>query len=700
MRTPTRAPAPDWDATQQLPVVKRTATLPRGGSPHYYRPELDGLRAVAVLLVAAYHIWLGRISGGVDVFLLLTGFLITASLLRMAERDRKIHLGVYFGRLSSRLIPTAATVLLASLLITMFIVPMTRWKSSVGEILASALYFQNWKLAISSTDYLQQDQPASVVQHFWSLSIQGQFYVVWALLLIGVFALAARDMRRMRLLAGTAFGLIFAVSLAYSIYGTANNQVWTYFDTGARMWEFALGALFALFIGSISLPRQARLVLGWVGLLALVSCGMLVPDSTMFPGYIALWPTAAALLVIIAGTTHYQYGVDRFLTWAPIATLGTLGYGIFLWHWPLFIAFREISGEQTAGLFDGLGIIALSIILAYITKKAFDDGLRSLIPKRTVAQARWGLVIGISFIVPVLAVSLTWTQAIALDEQPMARITSADPEDIGTHPGALALRYPDSAAEIGQVPITPSPMAVRDDLPKMYEDDCHVGIDGDRARICEYGSDTPDVTLAVVGASRSAHWFPAIEARAEANNWRVLTITKSACLFTTGTSTYQGNTYHDCMAWRDDVVSILKDIQPDLVVTSSTRTESDQEYVPSGYIERWEELDELGLTVFGIRDTPIVDNDVVDCVARGDSCVYDTSHIPAEDPMIDNGRVPDNVIAADFTPYICPEQQCYAVIGNVLVYRDSRHISATYAATLAAMMEEQLLAALATLETD
>ena len=676
----------------QLPVVGWD-NAPKASN--YYRPELDGLRAVAVLLVACYHIWLGTISGGVDVFLLLTGFFITASLMRMVQRYGSISLGSYFGRLASRLIPTAATVLLASLLLTMLFLPSTRWRAAVEEVIASALYYQNWKLAFTSTDYLAQDQPASIVQHFWSISIQGQFYILWALLFMLLVFLCGRSIKRFRIAMLVSFGLVFGVSFAYSVVSTANNNVWAYFDTGTRMWEFALGASLALFITSIKLPKELRFVFGWVGLLALVSCGMLVPNSEMFPGYIALWPTGAALLIIVAGSTNYKLGVDRFLTWQPIKYLGGLAYGIFLWHWPLFITFREISGQATAGLFDGLGIIALSIILAYITKKVLEDGLGSILPKRGKAQVTAGLTVGVSFLIPVLVMSLTWTMIIGSQNPPSVSINNASSDELGDYPGAQVFQFPELAGDVPNLPMTPDPAEAVDDVPEIYNQGCHADIPDTEALKCYFGElDDPEATLAVVGASRTAHWLPAIVELAEENSWQVVSITKSACLLSLGDEpTYRDSPYNQCVEWRDNAIDELVESDPDLVITSSTRTGRESEWVPGGYIKVWEELEEAGLSIMGIRDSPVVAGDVVDCAASTspEDCLYDVGFYPDSDPAMDSDEVPDNVTPIDLTGYVCPDLECPAVIGNVLIYRDSRHITASYSKTLAPIMEERIL---------
>src|SRR5690625_5062052 len=222
------------------------SVAPESGSRH--RPEIEGLRAVAVVLVLVYHVWFGRVSGGVDVFLLLTGFLITGSLLRALERDGRISFSAYWSRLARRLVPAAVVVLAGILAATYLFLPPSRWSGVLEEVRAAALYHENWVLAQKAVDYLAREEALSPVQHFWSLSIQGQFYLLWPLLLALGALVAARLGTSVRRAALTAVTVVFAVSLAYSVWITGSDQPWAYFDTGARLWEPALGAVLALVV--------------------------------------------------------------------------------------------------------------------------------------------------------------------------------------------------------------------------------------------------------------------------------------------------------------------------------------------------------------------------------------------------------------------------------------------------------------------
>lgn len=241
-----------------------------------FRPEIEGVRAVAAILIAIYHIWLGNVSGGVDVFFVVSGFLITASLLGKYERSGGIDVTGYLLKLGKRLFPTAFTVLLFILISSFLWLPQSQWSDTLREILAAMFYVENWMLAFNSVDYLAQNNVASPVQHFWAMSTQFQFYIIWtAVLIIAVFIA-----KRLKIAPRRSLFIIlitmFIASFGYSVYITTVNQPWAYFDTFARVWEFATGGILFLIIGNIVLNKSMSFIFGWVGFIGLVSCGLIL----------------------------------------------------------------------------------------------------------------------------------------------------------------------------------------------------------------------------------------------------------------------------------------------------------------------------------------------------------------------------------------------------------------------------------------
>ena len=335
-----------------------------------YRPEIQGLRSLAVLMVMTYHIWFGRVSGGVDVFLLVSAFLMTLQFVGRYEDGRPTALVKHWLHLFRRLVPAAVVVVVATLAATILFLPRTRWLDIVGQAWASLVYSENWLLQAQATDYYASDHStASPFQHFWSLSIQGQVFILWPLIFVGAGFLAKRFRLKFRALLAYVFGLVFAVSLVYSIVFTAASQTEAYFDTGARLWEFALGSLVALALPLLRIPAPWRVRLGWLGIAAMLSCGFLLDVQASFPGSIALWPTLAAACVIIAGQTGNRFGADRILSSRPLVRLGDMSYAMYLWHWPLLVIALATQERDHAGPLTGSLIIVAAVALAFVTTR-------------------------------------------------------------------------------------------------------------------------------------------------------------------------------------------------------------------------------------------------------------------------------------------------------------------------------------------
>ncbi|GAP55485.1 putative peptidoglycan O-acetyltransferase YrhL, partial [Arthrobacter sp. Hiyo6] len=364
----------------------KTPNTSKAGTPEEsagtgYRPEVQGLRALAVLMVVTYHVWLGRVSGGVDIFLLISAFLLTLSFMRKVESGKPLRLISHWLHLFKRLLPAAVVVILGVLVGTWAILPQSRWPDVLEQAWASLLYRQNWLLADSAVDYYAQDHSgASPLQHFWSLSIQGQVFILWPLVFAGA-ALLRKAVRRWtsisyRQLATLAFGAIFVASFIYSVDRTATNQAYAYFDTRARLWEFALGSLLALALPYLKPGKILRVVLGWAGVAAMISCGLLLTVDRSFPGFVALWPTLAAAAIIVAGQSGSRFGADRLLTWKPLVALGDNSYALYLWHWPLLVLALAGAGIAAPSLGQGLGIVAISVVLAVLTTRYVEKPLR------------------------------------------------------------------------------------------------------------------------------------------------------------------------------------------------------------------------------------------------------------------------------------------------------------------------------------
>ena len=664
-----------------------------------FRPEVQGLRALAVLMVVAYHVWLGRVSGGVDVFLLISAFLLTLSFVRKGESGRPFGLAAHWLHLFKRLLPAAVVVILGVLAGTWLILPQSRWPQILDQAWASLLYGQNWLLADTAVDYYAQDHAgASPLQHFWSLSIQGQVFILWPL----VFAAAAgllSLLRRVRMLSGltyrgvlaVAFGAVFAASLAYSVEQTATNQAYAYFDTRARLWEFALGSLLALALPYLRPGHRLRVALGWVGLAAMVSCGLLLTVDRSFPGYVALWPTLAAAAIIVAGQTGSRFGVDRVLSSKPAVALGDNSYALYLWHWPVLVLALAATGVDAPNLMQGLAIVGASVVLAVLTTRFVEKPLRDWHwPKLRV----WRTAVVIAACGALLAGPVAvWQTTLTAEEA----ATAAQPRELT--PGAAALEPGSTASAAPGAKIIPGPTALDNDWAGIQTPCSGANtaadpiLEGCRQEIPEGGGTK---RIVVLGDSHSQQYLGALAPIASARGWELVTLLMPACRFGAESETRNA----ECNAYNKAAGAYVLEHHPDAVFTvaSLTHEEAPFETEVPGYLDGVRPFTEAGIEVVGIRDNPRFTFNMPECVQRNGAdapeCNPPLAESLVEPSPLENYRGKlDGLHLIDMSDFICARGVCPAVVGNVYVYKDDNHLSRTYAETMIPMFEQRLLAA-------
>ncbi|MFE5774766.1 SGNH hydrolase domain-containing protein [Brachybacterium sp. NPDC056505] len=732
------APGPTAPTADATPAPSPRRSEPALSVP--FRVEIHGLRAIAILLVAVYHIWFGRVSGGVDVFLFISAFLLTGSFARRLESGRPLAVPRYWLKTFKRLLPPAVVTILGSLILAFTVLPPTIWATVQRQAWASALYVQNYVLAADSVDYYAHDAAAaSPLQHFWSMSIQGQIFLVWPLL----FALGTLLMRRLpvlrahprRLMAGM-FSLVIVVSLVWSILSTASSQTFAYFDTAARLWEFALGSLLGLMLPRIDRatgattsaatpPRfaAARAVIGWVGLAALLSCGALLDVQGMFPGWIAIWPLAAAGLVILAGRSGRAWGADAFLSLRPVAFLGSIAYALYLVHWPLLIGWLALTGQERAGALDGAGVLAVSLLIAWLLTRLVDTPVRRSAwldarPRRTLAAVAVSLVV-------VLVGSQAVFPAVGERSLTVAQGSQDADADAGASDGGgpAAPAAPNPGAQWTVDPMTdgfsatiPSPDVVTKPSEHTYAEDCQKELGLPDTVTCRYTpapDGDPDLTVALAGDSHAGQYTGAIQQIAKERNWAVYYIGHSGCTFTTDPATNQ------CEDVNTSWETLIDGVDPDVLITMGTRTsfdggsdtESDRENLDSALPL----TTERGIPVLLLRDNPRwpkkeESGNRFDCsfdVLRegGDAAQADAecgddmkNRMDAENPSAyrasDDPYAPIR-IADPATDVLCPKGRCSPIIGNVFVYRDSYHLTDAFSRTMDDWFEKQIDATLA-----
>ncbi len=666
-----------------------------------FRKDVEGLRAVAVTMVLLYHIGLPGASGGfagVDVFFVISGFLITGQLAKEADARGAISLSKFYARRAKRIFPAAALVLLATMGLTFAFLPVTRWREVGGDIFASAAYFTNLRLASRSVDYLAEDSVSSPVQHFWSLAVEEQYYIVWPLLIVaGLYAF--RRWLRPRTILWAILALIALPSFAYSVYLTGADPGSAYFVTPTRMWELGIGAAVALGANHwlrIS-PRIAQ-ILGWVGLAAIVVTTFAVSAQTPWPGLMASVPTLGAAAIIVSGFSAGAVGPVWILGTRPFCWVGAISYSLYLWHWPLI----EVATARFGALplHYGAGLLVVSAGLAFATLKLVENPIRY--SAAMSENPRYALSSGLNFSF-VGAVAGLGLMLFASSGNTVSGAKSSAK-------GAAVLRErprnDPAGAPIDSVEwMTPLPAQATQDLPEVYSDGCHVQFNETRDKPCFYGRKDAPFTVALVGDSKVAQWLPALELLATKNDWRILVETKSSCGFNSATVHYKGKPYTACATWNRAVLkTLLGPEKPDVVVTSQalSRVKEGVTGVDPDMVEAladaWGKLESAGVKVIALADNPDPKKNVYECVAENPGKLTKCAFPRTEGrgtPALREAAARTKIPFIDLTDAICPTSRCAPVIGNVLVYRQTSHLTKTYVETLAPRLERELKKALA-----
>jgi hypothetical protein len=480
------------------------------------------------------------------------------------------------------------------------------------------------------------------------------------------------------------FGAIFIVSLAYSVVRTQQDQAFTYFDTGARIWEFSIGAMLAV-TPAPKLGAAAQSAFSWLGLLMIVLCGVLLRVSTEFPGYAALWPTLAVSLILIAGASPAApLSATRLLGSRAFAGFGDISYAFYLWHWPLLVFIQFFLGKNKVGTAHGLLILALSTVLAYVTTHFIEAPMRRTLWAKTRPFAFGGAWLASNVI------------ALILWQAGMRTLLSQEAEqENNDYPGAQVVRPGAKWREVPEVLMRPSALNVKGDLPKVYGDGCHQTVQGESALSCTYGDLRAKTTLALVGGSHSAQWLPALEILAQEMHFKIVTFTRSACRFAAVVPDPDEARYA-CQKWNVNVHEELKKLKPDFVFLTATSAQYPKgERIPPQFVERWKDLQALGIKVIAVRDNPWFGFNSAECMEEhgrhSEKCSRPRREVLAHpSPLRKRRKVPDNVHLLDLSDYFCQDDVCPPVIGNVLVYRDKHHITTLYSASLARALKQEM----------
>ena len=729
--------APARPAYRRDPGPPPSAAPPRVGTraSGFYRHDLDGLRGIAIALVAVFHVWFGRVSGGVDVFLVLSGFFFGGRLLRGALTPGAALRPVpEVTRLIRRLLPALVVVLAVSAVLTILIQPETRWETFADQSLASLGYYQNWELARTASDYLRAGEGVSPLQHIWSMSVQGQFYIAFLILiLLSAFGFRRVLRKHMRAAFVVFLSALTIASFVYAIIAHNADQSTAYYNSFARAWELLLGALVGALVPYLRWPMWLRTGVSVVALAAILSCGALIDGVNEFPGPWALVPVGATLLFILSAANrhadpHTQGRVpapNRLLASAPFVALGAMAYSLYLWHWPLLIFYLAYTGRGAVNFIEGAAVLLVSGLLAWLTTRYVEEPLRkrgsstvttstrtAAIPAASTAAAgaslrtrlrRPTIVLGSTVAllgVALTATSFTWREHVTVLRANGKELSGLSSRD---YPGARALI---NNAKVPKLPMRPTVHEAENDVPQSTTDRCIADFKTVSVINCTYGDKSATRTIALAGGSHAEHWITALDLLGRLHHFKVVTYLKMGCPLTTEKAPrVMGNNsrYSECREWNKRVMPRLIADRPDYVFTTSTRPWNIKpgDVMPSYYLGIWQELSDNNIPILAMRDTPWLVRDgkphfPADCLANGGdakSCGISRSEMLSDrNPTLDYLEQFPLLKPLDMSDAVCRPDHCRVVEGNVLLYHDSHHISSTYMRTMTNELGRQIAA--------
>ncbi|GAA5151825.1 acyltransferase family protein [Microbacterium pseudoresistens] len=657
---------------------------------------MQGLRAIAVLFVVLYHFWPGRLTGGyvgVDIFFVISGFLITGHLARELSSTGRVQLGQFWARRARRLLPASLLVLLfcAIVVSTPYLMPTSALPGELKEIVASTFYVENWYLAIDSADYLAHSGDPTTVQHYWSLSLEEQFYVLWPLIMLLAAWIAVKWFRGSRLRAAAiAIGVVSVASFIFCVVFTLTNPAPAYFVTFGRMWQFGVGALIALVPRLRITNALASFVLGWAGILALLYTAVTFDGQTPFPGFAAALPTLGAAAVIAASNTDRWWYPTRLLALRPMRFTGDISYSLYLWHWPLIIIAPSVPFWGLT-IYHRISLLVLCFVLAWLTKRFVEDPSRhwSVLTSRPPRVTLWSSLAAMVVVAAVagggwLANASSYQQGVQAIQQ-----LRADPPECF---GAASVLDDACTGTENDGTILPAPGFAGVDSPEDTE--CFVQLNDARPVSCEFGSKTADARqVALIGDSHGFQLLTTFQAIAEREGWHLTTFFKGACPWSTTALSTGGAFGAACEQWRTAVAVELDKRDFDVVFTSALATtgydasgfDSEHAAAVAGYQEAWGTMIDRGTPVVTVIDNPVWETDPNKCLRTRDAgtCTGARDDVLVEDDPLRDAAKMDGVTLLDFTDVYCDETTCSPVVGGANLYRDQDHLTVTFTDTLA-----------------
>jgi len=608
--------------------------------------QIQGLRAFAALLVTLFHAkWISGGFIGVDIFYVISGFLITGLLLREIERSGTIDFKKFYARRFKRLLPTSFVVLILTALVSWMVIPGTMRASLGKDIIAASLYISNYLFAWWQADYQNLDATPSPVIHYWSLAVEEQFYLVWPLLILLFFMISQRFHNKKGLTYLVAS--ITFVSFAFSIYQTETSPIWAFYSLPTRAWELGLGALLVLLP-----PLRSRKLVGLIGFVLLIFSSFFFNETTAFPGVNAILPVLGTVLLIATINSWPPFMNDlansRISQW-----LGEISYPLYLWHWPLLVIPSTYLARPLEN-HERLFAIIMTIVLADLTHRFVEEPYRHIKISSDVVFKRTAIATACTVLLGTVIV-----------------FTSSDKIDVSGINGAVSL----------------SQIKAR---PLVYDDGCHANYSQTQSSQCEYGDLSSDKTIVLYGDSHAAQWFPGLVEIAGRSGYKLVSLTKSACPAVETLRSDQGAfKMSRCGQWRKNSLERIKKLKPDALIMSGFQYFAP----PANVVNRdqwWNEgqrkllknVKGTSANLIYITDTPHPLRDIPACLSN-----YSISKCNTTTRSLNLSISGFKVI--DPNPWLC-SRSCPAVKDGVVAYRDASHISVDIAIALIPRLTQAL----------
>jgi peptidoglycan/LPS O-acetylase OafA/YrhL len=651
----------------------------RGSDRSHHRLDIEGLRGLAVLLVVFFHAELPGFDGGfvgVDVFFVISGFLITGLLLNELAATGRVSFATFYARRVRRLLPSAGLVIGVVVIASAFVLASLTARRAVDDGLLVSVFGANVRFAGQAADYFQAQRSPSPFLHFWSLSLEEQFYAVWPALLV-LFAARPRFDRSRAVI---ALGAIFVVSLSASVWLTDHERSWAFFMLPARAWEFAVGGMLAAW-GSKALGGAQAIT--WVGLVLIGASTVLFDGGSSFPGWIAVFPVIGAGIVIANGAPPGT-STGRLMGSGALPWLGRRSYVLYLWHWPMLVLIPIALGEALS-LAGRLLVCAAAVVLADITHRLLERPVHT--SGWMVVRPRRGLAVGVAIVAATVAVSMLTISALPSLTGTTTASASRRPQSVGDVQRALA-----EAISTRSIPanLVPPLTAVDQDVPRVFLEGCHADFDqvDPPPERCVYGDAGSDTGVVVMGDSHAAQWLPALETIAARNGFALIPMTKSSCpAAELSVLKFDGTPYPECDGFRERALDRIRALEPAVVIFSNSAAyneASDRAVWRAAYERTVRAVSDVVGEVVILGETPRPEEDVPACLSSHPddvrACVQQRGDAVNRRNITVERRAAQraNATFVETTDWACTARTCPAIVGRLLVWRDDNHLATGY----------------------